>query len=173
VMALKGYGGTDNWNPDELCNGKIEGNKVSFNLGHPARHAKLIAKVDRLVGDLSDGRMPLKLTLKRVSYPTAEQLRAPLATIDAMVAAELAKRPIGSMTIGVVSGTQLIWWKSYGNADMEKPLPATKDTVYRIGSITKLVAVHGPHVGARSRDCCEGVQRDNAIPGRGRWLGGG
>src|SRR5205823_3464819 len=129
-MALRGYGGTDYWNPDELINGKIEGNKVSFDLGHPVRHAKLSAEADRLAGDLSDARIPPKISLKRVSYPTIEQLRAPLATIDAMVAAELAKRPIGSVTIGVVFGSQLIWQKSYGNADMEKHLPATRDTVY-------------------------------------------
>lgn len=138
--ALRGYGGTDFWNPAELSNGKIEDNKVSFDLvGHAVLRAKLIEEGDRLVGDLSaPGMSMLKLSLKRVSYPTAEKLRAPLATIDAMVTAEFAKRPTGSVTIGAVCGRQLIWWKSYGNADTEKKMPATKDTVYRIGSITKL-----------------------------------
>ncbi len=45
---------------------------------------------------------------------------------------------MGSVTVGVVSGKDLIWTKSYGNADMEKKLPADKDTIYRIGSITKM-----------------------------------
>src|SRR5207248_1008573 len=88
--ALRGYGGTNYWNPDELSNGKIEGNQVNFELGHPVRRAKLTKEVDRLVGDFLDPRMlMLKLSLKRVSYPTAEELRAPLAAIDATLMAEL------------------------------------------------------------------------------------
>ena len=58
-----------------------------------------------------------------------------------MVAAEFAKHPIGSVTIGVVYKNQLFWTKSYGDADMEKKLPADKDTVYRIGSITKMFSL--------------------------------
>ena len=55
-----------------------------------------------------------------------------------MVAATAARNPVGSVTIGIVSGKQLVWSKSYGAADMEKKIPADADTVYRIGSITKM-----------------------------------
>jgi CubicO group peptidase (beta-lactamase class C family) len=61
-----------------------------------------------------------------------------LAQIDAMVAAEFSRKPVDSVTVGVVSGNQFIWTNSYGSADMEKRLPADKDTVYRIGSVTKM-----------------------------------
>ena len=54
-----------------------------------------------------------------------------------MAAAELAKDNVASVTIGVVSGRELAWTKSYGLADMEKRIPAARHTVYRIGSITK------------------------------------
>lgn len=57
--------------------------------------------------------------------------------IDALAAAELAKDNVGSVTVGVVSGADLVWTKSYGFADIEKRVAATRDTVYRIGSITK------------------------------------
>ena len=57
--------------------------------------------------------------------------------VAALVAAEIAKDNIGSITIGVVSGGKLVWTRSYGYADTDKKLPASKDTVYRIGSITK------------------------------------
>jgi CubicO group peptidase (beta-lactamase class C family) len=75
---------------------------------------------------------------KRIIEPTAASLSAQCAAIDFMVAAEFANHPIGSVTIGVVYKSQLFWTKSYGNADMEKKLPADKDTIYRIGSITKM-----------------------------------
>ena len=65
-------------------------------------------------------------------------LRPHFPEIESLVAAELAKRPVGSVTAGVVSGKDLVWSKSYGDADMEKKTPADADTVYRIGSITKM-----------------------------------
>ncbi len=58
--------------------------------------------------------------------------------IDAMVSGEFARSPVGSLTVGVVSGDKLVWTKSYGNASSETSLAANRDTVYRIGSITKM-----------------------------------
>jgi CubicO group peptidase (beta-lactamase class C family) len=58
--------------------------------------------------------------------------------IDAMVSREFVQSPIGSLTVGVVSGDKLVWTKSYGNAESVISLTANQDTVYRIGSITKM-----------------------------------
>ena len=57
--------------------------------------------------------------------------------IDQIVAAAYAKDNHASVTVGVVSGGRLAWAKSYGYADIENKVPASADTVYRIGSITK------------------------------------
>jgi len=57
--------------------------------------------------------------------------------LDAMAAAELAKDGIGGATVGVIAGGALVWAKGYGVADIEAKTPATADTVYRIGSVTK------------------------------------
>jgi CubicO group peptidase (beta-lactamase class C family) len=57
--------------------------------------------------------------------------------IEKITALELAKVPVGSVTVGVVSGRDLIWGGSFGYADMEDKRLATRDSVYRIGSITK------------------------------------
>ncbi|HEY4358081.1 MAG TPA: serine hydrolase [Acidobacteriaceae bacterium] len=69
---------------------------------------------------------------------TAESLHAQLTEIDSKIAAEVARHPVGSVTVGVVVGKQLLWTKSYGDADREKKIPADAETVYRIGSITKM-----------------------------------
>jgi CubicO group peptidase (beta-lactamase class C family) len=68
----------------------------------------------------------------------AESLRPRLSQIDSQIAAGFARRPVGSVTAGVVTGKELIWSKSYGQADMEQKVAANVDTVYRIGSITKM-----------------------------------
>lgn len=65
-------------------------------------------------------------------------LRPHFGEVDGVAAAELARRPVGSVTAGIVSGKELVWSKSYGQADMEKNVAADTDTIYRIGSITKM-----------------------------------
>lgn len=87
------------------------------------------------------------LTLAAVPVPSArgrqgQVTRTPdlgraIEQVDALAAAEFAKDSVGGMIIGVVSGGNLVWTKSYGYADAARKMPATKDTVYRIGSITK------------------------------------
>lgn len=57
--------------------------------------------------------------------------------IDAMVGG-FARSPMGSLTVGVISGDKLVWTKSYGNADSKMSRTANQDTVYRIGSLTKM-----------------------------------
>ncbi|MEO8450816.1 MAG: serine hydrolase [Gemmatimonadota bacterium] len=67
----------------------------------------------------------------------ALQLAPALAAADSFAAAEFAKDSVGSVTIGVIAGKELIWTRSYGYADMKARRFAGRRTVYRIGSITK------------------------------------
>ena len=60
-----------------------------------------------------------------------------LQEIDALAAAEFAKDSVGSLTIGAIAPSRELWTKSYGFVDGAKTIPATQDTIYRIGSITK------------------------------------
>ncbi len=60
-----------------------------------------------------------------------------LEAVDSMVAAEYAKDSVGSLTVGVVSGAALAWTTTHGFADMSTRRLANRQSVYRIGSITK------------------------------------
>src|SRR5215475_12147752 len=91
----------------------------------------------RLLNVLSILILGLALTRLAAAQSPVSNLQNSFKQVDALAAAELAKDNRGSVTVGVVSGGELVWTKSYGYADMEKKTPATKDTVYRIGSITK------------------------------------
>jgi CubicO group peptidase (beta-lactamase class C family) len=55
-----------------------------------------------------------------------------------MAAAEFAHDSLASLTIGVVTPQGLVWTKSYGFADMSTGRLANRQSVYRIGSITKM-----------------------------------
>src|SRR6266545_2298543 len=65
------------------------------------------------------------------------ELHARIERLDAQASKEYAKDPLGSVTVGFVSGSDLVWTRSYGFADSEKKIPATSQTLYRIGSVTK------------------------------------
>lgn len=62
----------------------------------------------------------------------------PLARVDSLVGAEFARDSVGSITAGIVQGDQLIWTASYGFANIGARAAANRQTVYRIGSITKM-----------------------------------
>jgi CubicO group peptidase (beta-lactamase class C family) len=62
----------------------------------------------------------------------------PLERVDSLVGAEFARDSMGSITAGIVQGDQLIWTASYGFANMGARTAANRQTVYRIGSITKM-----------------------------------
>lgn len=68
---------------------------------------------------------------------TPARATAAIAQVDAIAAAEYAADPVGGLTVGIVEGPKLVWTKSYGFADAEHQKPAARETVYRIGSITK------------------------------------
>jgi CubicO group peptidase (beta-lactamase class C family) len=59
--------------------------------------------------------------------------------VDSIAEAEFAKDRLGSVTVGLVSGRDLVWAKSYGYEDRARTRPATPASVYRIASVTKQV----------------------------------
>ncbi|MGH9663625.1 MAG: serine hydrolase domain-containing protein [Bryobacteraceae bacterium] len=71
--------------------------------------------------------------------PRTSDFAARLSRVEAMAAAEWGQDRIASLTIAVLERGKLVWTKSYGDAEMEERVPAGKDTVYRVGSITKQV----------------------------------
>lgn len=80
---------------------------------------------------------PSGLAQAQLPSAVSADLREAIGRVEDMAAMELVKEPVGSVTVGLVSGAQLIWARSIGYADMENKILATRDSVYRIGSITK------------------------------------
>ena len=74
------------------------------------------------------------------SHAVAQQRPARAAlqrTVDSLVASALADGPVAGMSVAVIRGRDTVVMKGYGLADVENDVPATAQTVYRIGSITK------------------------------------
>lgn len=86
------------------------------------------------------GTMPVTAQNKQTMFTgaaTADLSQKAFDQIEALTAAEFAKHPSAGLTVGVVSPKGLAWTKSYGLADVDKQIPASRETVYRIGAVTK------------------------------------
>ena len=79
---------------------------------------------------------PVPQSATALPPPPADLVPA-ITGIDALAANGLARENVGALTIGVIADDRLAWTRSYGLADLETRVPATADTVFRIGSITK------------------------------------
>jgi len=61
-----------------------------------------------------------------------------LALLDLWIGEQLADRDLPGLSIAVVHNQELVWAKGYGFADLAAGTPATPQTLYRLGSVTKL-----------------------------------
>ncbi|MCR9294065.1 MAG: beta-lactamase family protein, partial [bacterium] len=67
-----------------------------------------------------------------VSYTTA------IANIESAIRYELAAKDIPAFSIAIVDQSQLIWSAGFGFQDAGKETPASANTIYRVGSVSKL-----------------------------------
>ncbi|WP_435007232.1 serine hydrolase [Tundrisphaera lichenicola] len=83
----------------------------------------------------------LGMTAPILAGPPAEvpdRYQAAVAAIDVYIARELSEKRLPALSIALVDDQEIVWSKGYGIADPETGKPATPDTVYRVGSVSKL-----------------------------------
>src|SRR5882672_7534856 len=73
-----------------------------------------------------------------IANPAHPELRAALDLFTAWIEYRLAYWALPSIAVAVVHDQQLLWARAFGVADVERGIPATPTTRYRIGSVTKL-----------------------------------
>lgn len=61
--------------------------------------------------------------------------------VDALIAHEMRAHDVTGLSIAIVDDQQVVWSRGAGWADAAGEVPATPDTVYRMGSISKLLTV--------------------------------
>ncbi|MCA1615126.1 MAG: beta-lactamase family protein [Acidobacteria bacterium] len=60
-----------------------------------------------------------------------------LTAVDSIAADALRGRPLPGLSVAVARGGRTVLAKGYGFADLERKVPATPETVYQIGSVSK------------------------------------
>jgi serine beta-lactamase-like protein LACTB len=58
--------------------------------------------------------------------------------LDAFIARQVEDKQLPALSIALVLDQKILWARGYGHADRERKKPATADTVYRVGSVSKL-----------------------------------
>lgn len=59
--------------------------------------------------------------------------------LDWMIRNEMGKAKAAGLSIAIVDGQRVVWAKGYGFSDVEKNIPAMTDTLYRTGSVSKVL----------------------------------
>ncbi|RLB47760.1 MAG: hypothetical protein DRI90_26020 [Deltaproteobacteria bacterium] len=81
---------------------------------------------------------PPGTTPSTVVRPTKEQVLAAAPDLDGLLKQALGKLGVVGLSAAVVLGRERIWAGSYGTRDRDGGEPIDVDTVFRIGSLTKL-----------------------------------
>jgi serine beta-lactamase-like protein LACTB len=58
--------------------------------------------------------------------------------LDTLIQEQLAEKKLPALSIAVVDDQRIVWSKGYGFQDAARKIPATADTIYRVGSVSKL-----------------------------------
>jgi CubicO group peptidase (beta-lactamase class C family)/D-alanyl-D-alanine dipeptidase len=72
-----------------------------------------------------------------LAQPAAKYADA-IRAIDALVERERLSAGIPGLSIALVEDQTVMWSKGFGHSDLAKTKPATPETVYRVGSVSKL-----------------------------------
>src|SRR5213592_241024 len=63
---------------------------------------------------------------------------AAIAELERFIAHEMTDKRLPALSIGLVDDQNIVWAKGFGFADPTDSIPATAETVYRVGSVSKL-----------------------------------
>ena len=70
--------------------------------------------------------------------PPAKEYAAVATALEKMIQREMAEKGLPALSIALVDDQQIVWSQGFGFADRAAKKPATAQTVYRVGSVSKL-----------------------------------
>jgi len=68
----------------------------------------------------------------------APRYREVAAALEHMIGTEMKNQALPAVSIVIVDGQQVVWAQGFGFADPKQKVAATAETVYRVGSVSKL-----------------------------------
>jgi CubicO group peptidase (beta-lactamase class C family) len=72
------------------------------------------------------------------SVPADAAHAAVAAHLERIITSEMRDKSLPALSIALVDGHRIVWARGFGDADSAHHVPATAETVYRVGSVSKL-----------------------------------
>src|SRR5262245_51863372 len=70
--------------------------------------------------------------------PAAKPYQEVVRALETIIEREMKEKGLPALSVALVDDQTVVWAKGFGLADPQKKTPATADTVYRVGSVSKL-----------------------------------
>jgi CubicO group peptidase (beta-lactamase class C family)/D-alanyl-D-alanine dipeptidase len=70
--------------------------------------------------------------------PAREPYSEVASRLDRWIATEMEAKGLPALSIALIDDQTIVWARGFGDADPKGHIPATADTVYRVGSVSKL-----------------------------------
>jgi CubicO group peptidase (beta-lactamase class C family)/D-alanyl-D-alanine dipeptidase len=76
--------------------------------------------------------------LSQATVAPPERYAAAAQALERLITHEVSDKGMPALSVALVDDQTVVWAKGFGNADPKQKTPATADTVYRVGSVSKL-----------------------------------
>ena len=63
--------------------------------------------------------------------------------VERFITKEMEKRHVPGFSVAIVQGKEIVWAKGFGYSNLEREIPASPETVYRVASVSKPVIATG------------------------------
>ncbi len=72
------------------------------------------------------------------NVPPRKDYAEVVAALQPFIQREMSEKELPALSIAIVDDQETVWAQGFGSADSQGKRPATAETVYRIGSVSKL-----------------------------------
>ena len=72
------------------------------------------------------------------TVPPAEPYKPAVVELEKLIKHELEDKKLPALSIALVDDQKVVWAAGFGFQDRERKIPATAETIYRVGSVSKL-----------------------------------
>lgn len=76
--------------------------------------------------------------LAQPSVAPDERYKAAVAELEKLIKHEMDDKKLPALSIALVDDQKVVWAAGFGHQDRDRKIPATAETVYRVGSVSKL-----------------------------------
>ena len=92
-----------------------------------------------LVTGLSDGTGTLRATFGSLSDSAVVTVAPAVSQFARWLAHDVQQDDLAGITVAVARDGEVLWSRAFGWADRERQVPAARETIYKVGSISKTV----------------------------------